>query len=106
MKAIALSLKAEGIFIVNSDNSTCGGDALSTQAGNDSTYACGRGECSDSSEIRGRQEPCEITGEPKSDQPGSAGTSKPKRTSRSKELLVKALLTAKLMRFKRIGKAR
>jgi hypothetical protein len=29
---IALSLKAEGTFITNSDNATCGGGALSTQA--------------------------------------------------------------------------
>src|SRR5260370_18028212 len=52
VKPIALSLKAEGTFIMNSDNATCGGSAWSTQAVNDFMYACGVGECSNSSEIR------------------------------------------------------
>ena len=63
-----------------SDNATCGGSAWSTQTVNDSTYTCSVGECSNSSEIRettGRPviwpvNPCEITGEPTGDQPGSA----------------------------------
>jgi hypothetical protein len=43
-----------------------------------------------------------MTGEPKGDQPVS-GASELTRSSRSKELVVKALLTAKLVPLKRVG---
>jgi hypothetical protein len=81
---------------MNSDLVTFGDSTWSTQTVNDRMYACSAGECSNSSEIKettGRPviwpvNPCEITGELTGDQPGSAGPSKPKRPSRSKELVV------------------
>ncbi len=51
VEPIALSLKTEGTFIMNSDNATCGGGAWSTQ-GAYSGHACGIGECSNSSEMK------------------------------------------------------
>ena len=39
-RLIALSLKAEERYTINSDDATCGGTAWSTQAVNDFVYAC------------------------------------------------------------------